>query len=326
MRWAIVFGVGAVAGSLFGQNDSKKPPQKEPIPLLPQGWISEEALLWKTSADRFAYGNRSEPLGSSSYTDRSLDEPHAEWNPGIRITGGYQYKDWAFFASWTYLQNKATGHKSTNGTKGFFPVLSLAPGLQPQDYVTAASMNWRLNFHCVDLGVAYPWKPGKVLHLQPSLALRLAFLDQRAVVNYGGGLFSGGMDRILLKNDFWGIGPALGVMPSIHLSMGFSLVGDVAVSLLGGRLFTKDHESYLSQTLFLERANKSRFCGSFDAKVGVNWETHPLYHALVMSFQLGWEWHTFYELTRLGQNQFGFFRTPYNVAMQGAYLSAAVGF
>jgi len=60
--------------------------------------------------------------------------------------------------------------------------------------------------------------------------------------------------------------------------------------------------------------------------VGLNWETEPLYKALALSLQTGWEWHVFYDQTRIQQNQQGFFHTPQNLVMQGAYLSAALGF
>ncbi len=333
MKNAIIWSVLAIAGGLYGENNhaNKKngkkeaPPQTENI-LLPQGWVSEEVLLWKTSADRFAYGNRAEPLGSASYLNQSLNEPHAQWNAGVRLTGGYRREDWSFFGTWTYVQNKAGGHKSTSGTKGFFPVLSMAPGLNQQNYITAASEEWRLNFHCIDLGAIYSWRPDFALQLKPHAALRLAFLDQRAITNYAGGLFSGGMDRLVLKNDFWGVGPAAGLTTAIHFTAGFSLVGDVAGSLLGGRLFTKESESYLNQTLVSNREFDVRFGWSLDAKLGLNWETKPFYQILTMSLQLGWEWHTFYGQTRLPQNGFGFFDSPQNVGMQGAYFSAALGF
>jgi len=326
MKQALICVALAAFSGVYADDPVKTPTKKELISTISHAWISEEVLVWETTAKRFAYANKAHPIGSASYVDPVLNKPHSQWNPGVRINGGYQFEHWTVFATWTYLQNQATGHKSTDGFHGFFPVLSMAPGLTPQDYVTAASEGWRLNFNSAEVGVSYPWKPRLGLTVKPHAAVRLAFVDQRSLTEYGGGIFSNGIDRLVLKNNFWGIGPAVGVMPAMHLPQGFSLVGDVMASFLGGRLFTKQHESYLSRSLFSHRGYSPRFFWGFDAKVGLNWETEPLYKALALSLQTGWEWHVFYDQTRIQQNQQGFFHTPQNLVMQGAYLSAALGF
>ncbi|HEY4255044.1 MAG TPA: Lpg1974 family pore-forming outer membrane protein [Chlamydiales bacterium] len=326
MKKSFILSVLLLHSTLHSEDAASTPTKKEILASLPHGWISEEALVLEAKADRFSYGNKASFLDTSSFVQFPLNKPHAEWNPGVRINGGYQWKDWALFVNWMYIQNKAQGHKSTDTTKGFFPVLSLDPRLEKTDYITAATQNWRLNFNAAEIGVSYPWKARLGLHLKPHAALKVAFVDQTAVANYGGGIFSEGLDELLIKNNFWGIGPAIGLMPVVQFPMGFSLVGDLSASALAGRLFVKQRESYLTSTLYSERGFHSRLCWTLDAKLGLGWQTESFYKALVMAVQLGWEWHTLYDQTHLPQSQFGFFSRSEDLVLQGAYLSATLGF
>ncbi len=322
MKW-MIFSLLA-SFSLFADDAAMPPTKKQKVETLPHVWLSGDMLLLKAQENRLSFANAESAGGP--FTNSSLVAPHFEWNSGVRVNAGFQLTKWMCIAEWMFIENKAHGEKYTDGSTGFFPILSLDPSLTAANFVTSGKEDWRLVYNVFDLGGAYPWKWASWLIVKLHAALRTAFFDQTATVYYSGGVFDEGMDKLTLKNDFFGMGPDFGFTPCISLGYGFSLLGDLSSSILGGRFFLKQRERYLNTTLYSHSGFLPHITWTLDAKAALGWQTEILYKALVISAQVGWEWHKLYNQNRLPQNQFEFFNGNRGLIMRGGYASLALGF
>lgn len=324
---AILTGSLALPVSLFPEDVAKTPTKKEKIPELPHVWFSGGLLCLKSHESGLAFANKPQEIAAATdFAESPLIQPHFKWNCGVRIEGGFQPKQQYFFANWTYIQNTAHGEKSTDATTGFFPTLSLDKTHTRSDYVTSGDIIWRLNTHLIDVGTIYPWQPTKHFILKNHVGLRIASLNQRGEVNYGGGIFNQGIDALKMRNDFIGAGPSIGLCPNILLKGGFSLVGDITASALIGHFHIHQTEKYLTHSLFHHTENMNRLKLALDAKAAIAWQKELLYKVLVICVQAGWEWHEFYGQNQLQHNSFDLFYGNRNITLRGGFISLCVGF
>jgi hypothetical protein len=239
---------------------------------------------------------------------------------------GFQPKQQYYFASWCYIQNTARGSLSTNGTKAFFPVLSMDRNLTDSSFVTSGNIDWRLITQFADAGTMFPWRPIDFFLLKTHIGFRIASLNQKLKAYYGGGLFNEGTDVLTMRNNFLGIGPRVGFIPNFLLPAGFSLCGEFAACGLLGKFYVKQKESYLAQTLFDQTDNMFRFRFGLDAKAYLAWQKELLYKAFILSIQIGWQWHSFFGQNQLHQNAFRLSHGNDLIFLQGGFLSLTAAF
>lgn len=313
--------------SLIWAEDAPKPPTKKEIfPALPHFWLSEGVLCMQAKEKNLAFANQPQDISHSNFTNTSLISPQFKWNIGMQIDLGYQPKKQFYFVSWSYIQNSACGSKSTNRAAGFFPVLSLDPTLSSSNYVTSANFNWRLNTNLADIGAIFPWHPSRFFLLKTQLSLRLAFLYQKIKTYYGGGVFNEGTDALKMKNNFFGVGPRVALIPNIFLPAGFSLTGEISAYELLGRFYVMQEEIYLNQTLFYQTKVMARWRFGLDAKAYLAWQKELLYKAILFSVQVGWKWRLFFDQNQIKQNAFHLSNNNDNLYLQGGFLSLSIAF
>ncbi|MBP9841088.1 MAG: hypothetical protein KBC64_01530 [Simkaniaceae bacterium] len=316
-----------VAFTLLAEDAAQPTIKKEKMPSLPHVWFSEGLVCLKAKESGVAVANQAQDIDTTmNFVNASLIQPKFEWNNGLQINVGYQPQDWFLFATWTYIQNKAKGQSSTDGFSGFFPILSLSTTNEPSTYVTSSSVSWRLNTNMGDLGTIFSWNPVKCFILKSIIGLRFASLNQKIKANYGGGEFNEGIDAISMRNNFFGIGPLVGLSPVIVLPKGLSLVGNIGTSGLLGGFWVRQNESYLTQSLFHTHRSMTRFRWMLDARAALAWQTEFLYKALVFCVQAGWEWHKFFHQNEWQYNQFIGDHKSRNIVLQGGFISICLGF
>lgn len=315
------------ACSLIWADDAPKPPtKKEVVSAIPHVWFSEGLICLKARENSLSFANQSQSVQSANFTTTSPIQPKFEWDNGIRIEAGFQPKEQFYFANWSYIQNTAHGTKSTNGDDGFFPILSMSDTLTSSSFVTSANTDWKLNTQFADFGTIFPWKPSDFFLLKSHAGLRVASLNQKLKAYYGGGIFSEGTDTLKMRNNFLGIGPRIGIIPNILLPAGFSFYGEFAAFGLLARCYTKQEEKYLTNTLFDKTHVMTRFRSGLDAKAALAWQKELLYKAIIISGQIGWEWHEFFKQNFLEQNAFHLSNDNENLFFQGAFVSLCLAF
>ncbi len=217
-----------------------------PIQQRNRLWISADLLYFLPHEKSIAMTNKDTDLFTTAdVTEEPVVDPHFKWDFGCRVGLGYLFSDhqWDVALHWTHFNTHTTQHRSTHGNigLGMFPIWSLSDDILPFDFVTKAKMRWNLNLNVLDLDFGRSFSWGKVFFLRPFAGLRAAWIYQHMHVEYGGGIFANGLnfnmlnlaalestfgkDNIAMRNNFFGIGPQLGIEPQVNLGKGFRLYG-----------------------------------------------------------------------------------------------------
>jgi len=211
--------------------------------------LSGDFLYWKSKQDNLKYTTQPLPVATSfDFTDSELISPHSEWKPAYRIVVDYSFANtgWSAELQYTQYNGSAHGTEVVSDSEGIFPVLSFASTTLPTDYVTSARSHWRLNTYLLDMIAVYERCFGDRFALTPTVAIRNTWITQNVHATYLGGTFSAGPDEVYLESKFYGIGPRIGLTPSLNLGYGLTLYGEAAGSLLYGWFNVHQNETFLS--------------------------------------------------------------------------------
>lgn len=306
-------------------------------------WISADAVFWIPSEDAIVLTNRKTDLFTvNNVTLQPTLHTKFNWDFGSRVGFGYLFKgpseNWDMALYWTYYPTHTSKKSNTRGdiSEGMFPIWSLSSDIIPYDWVANAKMSWTLDLNILDLdfGRSYSFR---WFHIRPYTGLRSVWIDQDFNVNYGGGIFANGpdlyamsnnagFDQIYMQNDYWGIGPILGVSPQFDLGKGFRIYANAGGSFTLGYFHLVQNEVYLMNTRFLRRTNPFGARWILDVAGGVSWETFIVSERYALTFNLGWEYHLFFHQFELQRDQFGLVPDDKNLELTGGIFSARFNF
>lgn len=271
-------------------------------------FITADFLYWigNESGLAFALKNGS---GGSPEGSQKLVSPHFKYEPGFRLGVGYNlpHDGWDLYADWTWLMSKADRDIRPNSGGVLIPtIINLDAIEEISGGLTSASANWKTHLNIIDLELGRQFFVSKWLTLRPHFGLRNAWVNQTYRQRYNG-LFDSttGILRNEEKCKFWGIGLRGGLNNQWGMGHGFSLYGDLAVSLLFGRFHideNQDFEATDGGTSFtaLDWKNKFTACRAVtDLAAGVRWAQYFSRDRFYLRLQAGWEQHLFFS-----QNQF----------------------
>lgn len=250
-------------------------------------FFGAELLYWR------AYeGGLSNPCDNIEITNSTEDDftvsrlkgknhhPNFNWDLGFRVGIGYQFANSNFdiAAYWTRYNSHSSGGKNEHRHK------------------------WNLDYDEVDLFFSYECNPSGCLIVTPYAILRYAEIDQhlRKHLMYTTDEVKE-KSLLRLREDFWGVGPLLGLEVYGNVGCGFSIYGNVAVGILYGNFHVNSH----NKTKFDTGVNFDHLRNHTDAAepvldvgFGVQWET-SFCHCKNIIFQLGLE-----EYRYFNHNQF----------------------
>lgn len=310
-------------------------------------WADVDILYWQPWEKSMVLTNKESPvLFTDDFTKKSVIHPDFDWDFGTRIGLGYFSPCYPFDAAleWTYYHTCADQHRTTNSNdltntlnqEGMFPIWALSDDIIAGDYVAQACLNWKLTINLIDLEFGCPYTFENCFELRPYVGLRSAWIRQHANIGYTGGIFQIGIlsagvplegtDGVHLKNDFWGLGPRLGVEPRYTLGCGFSLYGNAAVSGLLGVYSINQREVFLNSLRFSHHKHPVRFRWIGDLEAGIEWETPLCCEQYLLSFKLGYEYHIFYHQLDLEGDEFGLVPHDRNLDVQGVTFSCGFAF
>ncbi len=153
-----------------------------------------------------------------------------------------------------------------------FPIWSVADDIIAGDYVSFGKMHWTLDLDLLDLKFArdLPW--GR-FNLKPFVSLQTGWINQDFDIEYSGGIFTSGIDYVEMKNNYWGMGPALGIDPRFYLGGGWSIYGNASITMLIGSFNVHQEETYLFAERFDHSRHQTRLAWISDLGVGLLWKT-----------------------------------------------------
>lgn len=268
-----------------------------------------EFLWWRAENHGFstALNERSDGLYTAvdgGHSVGSILRIVPNWDPGWRLGLGLNsnYDRWDLFLNWTWYQNHA---KSTNirsdlplgvSTDGYYPQWPVAnfTGFGPY---RVAYGSWKMLFNAIDLEVGRAYFATPTLSFRPNCSLRTAWINQKFISRFFQPLQPAipSQQEFYGKNNWWGIGPRLGVESDWRVGLGIFLLGKASASLLYGKTSvwtTSDSLPAGSSTYLLDR----RFVDSFYALVpnlqlflGLGWKRFLNCNRVALSVDAGWE-------------------------------------
>ena len=213
-----------------------------------------------------------------------------KWRPGFRIGAGYESacNCWDVGATWTYFHSKAQ-----NGS-GF---------------------KWNINLDVVDLLAGYECGCDSCYAMRPFVGVRGARIDQKLRIQSS---TDGSVVNNSNRQNFWGVGPLVGLGGDLSLGCGFSLYASGSISWLYGNFHLKaiNSDSTVDTVDFCSvRKHLDASVGSADLALGIRWQTCWCNTEWVL--QCGLEHHGYFDYNRICNGDLSF---------DGVNFSVAIGF
>lgn len=253
-----------------------------------QGWYTEESyLLLKPSMENIWYGNKIKQVDVNlSKNHIKILDPEFQWSSGVRLSiGRYlpRHDGWDTSLTTAYLYSDADNKNKVapNQLVGFNS--SYSSGLP----FNSGQFGWRLNYWTVDfsLGRSFQMTPHIVFH--PYTGLRGSWQYQHTTSKVNAtvpGTFITSKEKI--GNDFWGVGPRFGTNFIYYFRNHFSLLANLAASLLvGGQHLKRDLNFDIITTQAVSRRIRSHdrlnvIRSNLEAMMGLGWETWVKNHTI----------------------------------------------
>ncbi|HEU5282142.1 MAG TPA: Lpg1974 family pore-forming outer membrane protein [Gammaproteobacteria bacterium] len=188
----------------------------------PSKGVYADLLVWQLregSADDWA--QLITPAGTQQ-SAQLVDVPFT-WNPGLRLGGFYQSEDEHWRAN-AYITTYHTTGSNTASGQVYSALLGNfyagnTNGLKFGPYYDFASMRWEYAFDNVDMELGRLFKISEQLTFTPYVGLKAAFIDQSMLTHWVNphspntppNTYTFTSSNENLKNNYWGLGPAVGV-------------------------------------------------------------------------------------------------------------------
>lgn len=289
----------------YGQNDSDcycAPACCAPCCALDCGLsVSADLLYWRafeSGLDVCVPSQVSETITSdgrviSRFRGRGHDL-HFNWSPGFRLGLDYDLActNWDFGVYWTHFHSRAhSSHHSNN-----FSSSDSSSGSS----LDSNHLHWKINLDVVDALARYDFAYSSCFALRPFGGVRSARIDQRLHTRSFPDSVT--VDRVRNKEDFWGVGPILGLEAEWGFGCNFDLYANAAVSFLYGEfdIRLRDDEVFLGGEDHCNVHKHLKATQSiFDAGAGVRWKT-CFCNDTQLYLQLGLEHHQYYNYNHIG--------------------------
>lgn len=210
--------------------------------------------------------------------DTDAHNAHFDWDFGFKagIRRRVPHDSWDFGGEFTYFRTKG---RDVRGD--VFPIETIAQNLisnrafdanvlqTTTGAILSASTKWKIRFYdlIVDLGRSYFFSHD--LALKPTIGLKTSWIQQHAssmrnsaIAPASSSTAAGGitglqtLENSKRKNNFWGIGPKIGIDTKWYIVSSFSLYGSVEAALLWGKFSIEVDETVLNTTSQLLAASR----------------------------------------------------------------------
>lgn len=243
--------------------------------------------------------------------------PHSHWRPGFKLGIGYDmvHDGWDIELIWTRYRGAGSGHADIDvgDNSSLIPLWSaLQNPAATQLWATDIKPHWKLHLDLVDFELGREFWNSKYLTLRPHIGFRYSRIAQDFKMDIKGGSWAailpspGQNGSVNMENRFKGVGVRGGLDSVWHLGCGFSLFGNVAVSLLYGRFHVDQKENTLqasspfSKTSILSATESFRSSkAATDVILGIQYATMFCESRYAFTVGLGWEHHAFFSQNHL---------------------------
>jgi hypothetical protein len=303
-----------------------------------------DALIWFASEQASSVWIDVIEIGdnTSAFVAQNLS---FDWNAGFRVGAGYNfdYDQWDTQFYWTSYQTKA--HQSQE----VFPEFIAIPGggvlvtqqLHPEFFAAdlagvfseSAHIHWNLVFNMFDWELGRCYWVSKGLSLRPFIGLKGGWIDQSIHVKYGDLIINSTPTEINanehVKNNFWGIGPVLGVNTQWKLrNFGThypSFFGDFSAATLWGTWECSDvYKDTTHEKVNVHTKNATLGALMFRGFVGIGWDVAFNKERMHFGTRLGYEMQLWVNQLRVATSQL--VRLHGDLTLQGVTFNCGLDF
>ncbi len=216
-------------------------------PASDNGWyLFADALYWHADVGATDWANvLSTPnLGSDTFTIEKNHSLNFKWDWGFRVGIGanidHDMWDTNFYYTWFFTDN-------SNAAGGVRVTDEIGVASDLAGDRTTAKIHWGIHFSMFDWELGRWHYVSKSLALRPHVGVKGGWIDQDINVRFKNPEGTRPVVRGKLENDFWGVGPSVGIntmwiLGNAGKSMEhrFSLIGDFGGALMYGHFDVKD--------------------------------------------------------------------------------------
>lgn len=248
--------------------------------------LEVDYLFWKAQQSQMSYAMKVQggpilPQQVFLGSEYDIIEPCFKGESGVRVTAGYEFCDCGDTRiAWTHLNGSTSGSVAQN--RGIIAT-DIFIGANDLSASTAAD-RWDFHFNTLDWELGAWWEPCDDVGIRPHLGIKFAKIDQVHLVAYTGLLVTenvfNGSAVVSECNNFYGVGPRMGLDMQWGFCDNFALFAGVSGALVYGKFDTHDdvlNEPVHSQ-ISIVPANQTiidiskRLVAEAQASVGFNWQ------------------------------------------------------
>jgi hypothetical protein len=234
-------------------------------------------------------------------TDR---EPHPKWTPGFRVGADIAFGCFDLEADYTQYNGRAFFHE----------------GRQNGD--------WKIGYNQWDLIFARRFCIAPCFYFRPFIGARGVVIHQSLKAHLITSFTSIIGDNTIHtekhdKENFWGVGPELGLEADWYLGAGFTLYGMVDAVSYYGQVHSKNYDVDTFTSTVSISDGKKRHCFNdlaTDAAIGIRWDTtwNRCGYDVLFMLKLDLESHRIYDFSNLGSDG--------TLSLDGGAFGAGIGF
>ncbi|MBS0627341.1 MAG: hypothetical protein JSS09_03930 [Verrucomicrobia bacterium] len=288
-------------------------------------FFTADWLIWQAHENGLGYAVKAQehqPEETALYRS-SVKNMEFDWDFGFRVGLGWNtpHDGWDLGVNWTWFQNTASQTTTVNSSHILLPVNAYEPADSTVDGFRSAKANWRLHLNLLDLNLGREFFVSKWMTLRPFIGVRSGWIFQNKQTTFTKATPSADQTGATLKgkNNFWGLGPKVGLDTQWGLGHGVSLFGNAGASLLYGFFHIDTYQNQLfsdSSNDAVSNKDGMRVGRAItELALGVRWDTMFADDRCHFGIQAGWE-----HLMFFGQNQYKQFSGT-SASNAGAYVA-----
>lgn len=302
--------------------------------------LFSDLLVWRVregSADNWAQAISSP---DTSQTANLFDAPF-NWNTGFRIGIGYNntLDHWDTLFYWTHYQTKANNNASGQIYSAFLGnfFANNTDGANFGPFYQSANLLWRFAYDTLDLELGRAFKIDRFLNIRPFIGIKTALINQTINTSWYGpstkvlgvivpiNTFSSATE--ILKNNFWGIGPSIGLNTTWPIyektQDSFDIFGNFSAALLWGHWsFKDDYQNDTPVSISVSVNDVNGAAPMFTAFVGVEWNHY--FRQSNLNVRLGYETQVWFDQMQYYSYNMG--RLNNLMSLQGSTLEFSYQF
>lgn len=247
----------------YSEEQSKEEKMRESCDYSPcvrrcksESFIAEvEFLYWHVVEDGLIYGLKTPSAIPGAFLQSSLKpmktyiiEPDWDWDPGVRLSMGYNttYYGWDALMRWTYMKTDPETNTKADNQGILVNTLdeTIIFGFKAPVAASEVHSKWKLTANILDWEIGRKYHMSRKLVFRPHGGLKTAWIHQHLFGNYFDirysteGSFPELPPLFTVKNNFWGIGPCIGTDARWIIPGDVGFLFNMAVAGLMGKFNT----------------------------------------------------------------------------------------